>query len=142
VRTLRLLPLAALLVLAGAPVGRAADSSPEEAAYDTAAAGWQRDWAARPAAGTIDHPVCTKYWQTGDAIRRRMKAASVPAARTSYHTALLAYVDAALAAADECLAQSRVTLDWVAKNREARRLRQELRTLVRTSGLRLPTDWH
>jgi len=142
VRTTPGLPLAALLVLVGALGARAADPGSENAAYDAAVTGWQQDWAARPAASTIDHGICTRYWQTGDAIRSRMKTAAVPASRQAYHTALLAYVDAALAAADACLAESRVTADWVAKNREAYRLRRDLMQLVRTSGLHLPTSWH
>jgi hypothetical protein len=146
VRPPLVLPLAALLVLAGAPAGRAADPSPEETVYDAAITAWHREWAARPAvrpvSGLLDHPVCIRYWQTGDAIRARMRGAVVPASRTAYHTALLAYVDAALVAADECLAQSRLTPDWVTKTREAYELRRVLMKLVRASRLRLPTTWN
>jgi hypothetical protein len=141
-RSRRALPLAALLVLAAALVGRAADSTPEEAAYDAAVTGWQQEWAARPTTAIMEHAVCIRYWQTGDVIRSRMKAAPVPPSRAAYHTALLAYVDGALDAADECLAESRVTTAWMAKNREAGRLRQALWDVVRHSGLKLPTNWH
>jgi hypothetical protein len=134
-------PLAALLLLASADA-TFADATPEETAYDAAVHTWAEEWAARPAPLVVDHAVCTHYWQTGDAIRTRMKAATVPASRASYQAALLAYVDAALAAADACLADSKATPEWTAKRVEAIKLRRGIGQAARRERLRLPTTWN
>lgn len=128
------LSFATLLLAAGPPL--------DQAAYDAAALAWHREWQSRPAPHTDDREAFQRYWQTGDPIRTRLRAVDPPPSRAAYHEALLAYVDAALAAADEGLTEARVTAAWAVKHREAMRRRRALAQAARATDPSLPANWN
>lgn len=130
-----------LTILALGSHADAAESAITEAAYDEAARAWHAEWNTRRIPITNDHEACRHYWRTGDPVRSRIKATTPPASRVAFHEALVAFVDSALAAVDECLGQSQMTRDWITKTREAIALRQALAKIARKTGPGLPADW-
>jgi hypothetical protein len=131
-----LLPTAGALAADDPP----AASTPEQT-YDAAVAGWHRDWTGRSSTQLTDRGGCLEYWQQGDPIRERMRATPPPPARAEFHRALVAFVDAALAAADECLAEPRPTPKWSSKVAAAIRLHQKVYFAAGARSATLPTQW-
>jgi hypothetical protein len=129
------------LCLIAAAVPAWAGDALSSAAYREAAAEWHATWQERPSLFSRTEDNCVAAWQIGDRVRTRIVAATPPEAFAPYHEALRAYVDAALAAADECLLQPRGGPRWREMVDDAAEKGRAITMMVRRERLKLPTNW-